>query len=81
MTLSPLGEWTGWYQSEEIKNAEKYGYKFEILRGYKFEKAIIFNSNKRIPIYSEDNVFIGIKPFTIKEDQIINREKESIDTN
>ena len=41
---------------------------------------IMSNSNKRIPIYSEDNVFIGTKPFTIKEDQIINREKESIDT-
>lgn len=32
-----------WIFSEELYNAEKYGYKFEILEGYKFERGIIFN--------------------------------------
>lgn len=36
------GEWEGWYYSDEIKNAEKYGYKFEILGGYIFESKNIF---------------------------------------
>jgi hypothetical protein len=30
--------------SEEIKNAAKYGYKFEVLWGYKFLQAKIFNN-------------------------------------
>lgn len=35
----PLGNWTGTYFSEELKNAvNKYGYKIEIIYGYKFEK-------------------------------------------
>jgi len=30
-TIAPLGIWEGMYFSEELYNAEKYGYKFEIL--------------------------------------------------
>lgn len=41
-TISPLGEWSGWYFSEEILNAQKYGYKVEIIWGYLFEKQYIF---------------------------------------
>ena len=41
-TICSIGSWTGWYFSEEIKNAEKYGYKFEILEGYLFERDFIF---------------------------------------
>ena len=42
-TISPLGNWTGWYHSEEIFNAVKYGYKFNIKEGYLFESDYIFN--------------------------------------
>lgn len=42
-TLSPLGKWKGTYFSEEIYNAEKYGYKFKIIKGYLFESAVIFS--------------------------------------
>jgi DNA polymerase type B, organellar and viral len=41
-TVSPLGEWSGWYFSEEINNAKKYGYKFETVWGYTFDKGYIF---------------------------------------
>jgi len=41
-TVSPLGNWEGMYFSEELYNAEKYGYKFEILWGYLFDKDYIF---------------------------------------
>lgn len=41
-TISPLGNWTSWYHSEEIKNAMIFGYKFKILRGYTFDSEIIF---------------------------------------
>jgi len=37
-----LGSWEGWYFSEELYNATKYGYSFEVLHGYQFKKAIIF---------------------------------------
>ena len=42
--LYPYGNWTAWYFSEEIKNAEKYGYEFEILGGYIFDSADLFSS-------------------------------------
>jgi DNA polymerase elongation subunit (family B) len=44
-TISPLGNFSGWFSpkgSEELYNAQKYGYTFEILRGYTFEKDYIF---------------------------------------
>jgi DNA polymerase type B, organellar and viral len=41
-TISPLGKWRDFLFSEEIYNAIKYGYKFEILRGYIFDKDYIF---------------------------------------
>jgi hypothetical protein len=41
-TISPLGSWEGMYFSEELYNAKKYGYKFEILWGYIFDKEYIF---------------------------------------
>jgi hypothetical protein len=41
-TVSPLGSFSGWFFSEELKNALKYGYKFDVLRGYLFDKGYIF---------------------------------------
>ena len=38
------GIWTGWYYSEELKNAQNYGYHFEILEGYIFEPTTIFTN-------------------------------------
>lgn len=43
-TIFGKGEWIGWYYSEELKNAEKYGYKFNILGGYVFESNNIFEN-------------------------------------
>nr|P33537.1 RecName: Full=Probable DNA polymerase [Neurospora crassa]CAA39046.1 putative DNA polymerase [Neurospora crassa] len=36
--IFPIGEWTGWYFSEELKLAVEYGYKIEVLESYVFEK-------------------------------------------
>ena len=42
-TIAPLGSWSGWYSSEELKNAEKYGYNISVLEGYHWsERAYIF---------------------------------------
>lgn len=38
-TIAPIGTWEGMYFSEELYNAESYGYKFEIIFGYIFEKS------------------------------------------
>lgn len=43
-TIYPTGTWSGTYFSEEIKNAMKYGYKFEILEAILFESEVIFES-------------------------------------
>nr|YP_009487300.1 hypothetical protein [Russula lepida]AWB36202.1 hypothetical protein [Russula lepida] len=43
-TVAPLGSWEGMIFSEELNNALKYGYKFEVLWGYKFKRKNIFNS-------------------------------------
>lgn len=41
-TIAGLGSWTGWVSSVEMDNAIKYGYQFEIIKGYKFDTAVIF---------------------------------------
>jgi hypothetical protein len=41
-TIFPIGEWTGWYFSEEIRNGIKHGYSFTFVEGYLFEKSYIF---------------------------------------
>lgn len=41
-TMAALGSYSDWIFSEEMHNAEKYGYKFEILNGYTFDKGFIF---------------------------------------
>ena len=43
-TIAPLGTWTDVLFSEEIYNAMKYGYTFEILEGYTFNSKDIFSS-------------------------------------
>jgi hypothetical protein len=42
-TIAGLGTWEGWIYSGEMDNAIKYGYTFEILKGYQFEKGDIFS--------------------------------------
>ena len=41
-TIYPLGTFEGWYFTEELKNAAKYGYNIKIIRGYKFKKDYLF---------------------------------------
>jgi hypothetical protein len=41
-TIAGLGSWSGWIYSPEMDNAMKFGYTFEILNGYQFEKGYIF---------------------------------------
>jgi DNA polymerase type B, organellar and viral len=43
-TISPIGTWEDMIFSEELINAEKYGYTFEILWGYTFKSEVIFKS-------------------------------------
>nr|YP_010697864.1 DNA polymerase [Phellinidium ferrugineofuscum]WCF76825.1 DNA polymerase [Phellinidium ferrugineofuscum] len=42
-TIYGEGEWVGWYYTEELRNALKYGYEFEVLSGYLFEADDIFS--------------------------------------
>lgn len=41
-TIAGLGSWHGWIFSDEMNNAMKYGYTFDIIKGYEFEKGYIF---------------------------------------
>jgi len=41
-TIAPLGQWSDMLFSGEMDNAIKFGYKFEILWGYTFERKNIF---------------------------------------
>jgi DNA polymerase type B, organellar and viral len=41
-TLHPLGSWIGVYFTEELKAVEKYGYKIELIKVYKFSQSNIF---------------------------------------
>lgn len=38
-SIAGLGSWQGWIFSGEMDNAIKYGYEFEIIKGYQFEKS------------------------------------------
>jgi DNA polymerase type B, organellar and viral len=42
-TVSPLGTWSDMLFSEEIYNAMKFGYKFEVKWGYTFDSGFVFN--------------------------------------
>jgi hypothetical protein len=42
-TFSPAGTFRGWFHTEEILEAMKLGYKINIISGYLFEEAEIFN--------------------------------------
>jgi hypothetical protein len=42
-TIAGLGSWTGWINSDEMDNAIKFGYTFEILKGYQFETGDLFS--------------------------------------
>lgn len=42
-TIAPWGNWSGKYFSDELYNAQKFGYKFKVKRGYLFEKSDIFS--------------------------------------
>lgn len=42
-TVAPIGQWEGWYFSEEIINAIKHGYVVEVKSGYLFDKEYIFS--------------------------------------
>ena len=41
-TVAGLGSWYGWIYSAEMDNAVRFGYQFEILRGYEFKMGFIF---------------------------------------
>lgn len=36
--IMPLGKWSGWYFSEELKFAISQGYKVKVIKGYNFDK-------------------------------------------
>ena len=42
-TVAGLGTWTGWISSMEMDNAVKFGYTFEIIKGYQFEQGDLFS--------------------------------------
>ena len=42
-TISGLGEWEGWISSIEYNRAQALGYQISILKGYRFNKGIIFD--------------------------------------
>ena len=41
-SIAPLGNWKMWINSEEMNELTKYGYNFNIIKGYLFKKANIF---------------------------------------
>lgn len=42
-TIAGLGSWEGWICSSEMDNAVKFGYTFEIIKGYQFETGDLFS--------------------------------------
>jgi hypothetical protein len=42
-TIYPVGNWTSWYFSEELKAVEKLGYQIKIIKGLEFSKTNLFD--------------------------------------
>ena len=34
--MFPIGNWKGWYFSEELKYAQSQGYKIKVIKGYSY---------------------------------------------
>jgi len=66
-TIFPTGKWTGVYFSEELKAVKKYipSYQFELLNGYSFDKALIFNDYVET-LYEIKRVTTGAKRWIAK---------------
>ena len=41
-TVAGIGSWIAWLNSNEVDNAIKHNYQFEIIKGYEYDTAIIF---------------------------------------
>lgn len=64
--ICPIGNWSGWYFSEELKEAKKHGYKIEILYSYHFEdKGFIFKDFVEI-LYKKKSENSGVKRLIYK---------------
>ena len=59
-TITALGKWTDWYFTEELREAEKYGYEIKLLQGYNFQRKSLFKN------FVED--LYSIKEETSKDD-------------
>lgn len=65
--IYPDGNWTGMYCSEEIKKAEKYGYKFEILSGYLFTSEDLFSEYVNSFYQMKENSDKGSAMYTLSK--------------
>lgn len=50
--IFPLGKWSGWYFSEEVKFARDNGYKISIIKGYEFNREVKMFDNYVENIYN-----------------------------
>nr|YP_010462023.1 DNA polymerase [Hericium erinaceus]UUF93977.1 DNA polymerase [Hericium erinaceus] len=64
-TIYPHGHWEGVYFSEELKQAMKYGYEFEIIKIHHFTKSQIFNKYVN-HFYQEKKISTGAERFIAK---------------
>nr|YP_010697778.1 hypothetical protein P1R16_mgp18 [Porodaedalea niemelaei]WCF76674.1 hypothetical protein [Porodaedalea niemelaei] len=64
-TVYGVGTWEGWYYSEELKNAAKYGYTYEIKAGYLFEGQDIFSNYVKTLSKMKENSTKGTSMYLI----------------
>nr|YP_010697878.1 hypothetical protein P1Q19_mgp20 [Fuscoporia viticola]WCF76839.1 hypothetical protein [Fuscoporia viticola] len=65
--IYPEGTWIGMYTSVEIKNAIKYGYKFDILSGYLFTAEDLFNGYVKSFYQMKENSTKGTAMYTLSK--------------
>jgi hypothetical protein len=66
-TISPIGNWTGKYFSDELYNAENYGYTFKVLRGYLFDKQDILSKYVDFLYILKENSLKGTSNYIISK--------------
>ena len=65
--IYPDGTWIGMYTSIEIKNAVKYGYKFDILSGYLFTSEDLFSKYVNSIYQMKENSPKGSAMYTLSK--------------
>jgi hypothetical protein len=70
-TIAPIGTWSGWYFSEELKYAVALGYRIKVHKGYKYNRDIIFKDYVKT-LYANRQTYDKLNPKNLISKLLLN---------